>query len=66
MGIVHKPEDILKGRKGRINRSLRDLNPSLKDSVIRILESWEDGVSEEKLVELLGKNRVKLILESLR
>ena len=45
MGIVHRPEDILKGRKSRINKSLRDLTPSLKDAVMRILEAWENSGS---------------------
>ena len=65
MGKVFRPEDILKGKKKIIEKALQDLNPSIRDSALNILTSWEGGESKEKLVKVIGKRKVEEILRSL-
>jgi len=66
MGVVYKPEDILKGRKGIIERGLRDVSPGVRDTVLKILEAWEGKPSEDKLTKLIGKEQTKRLIESLK
>ena len=57
---------MLGGRKKRIMNALSDLNPSLRDNVVEILETWKDDVSEERLTELVGKEKARRIIEQLK
>ena len=66
MGVVYKPEEYLKGRKGIIEKGLRDVNPGVRDTVLKILEAWEGKPSEDKLTKLIGKERAKRFIESLK
>ena len=38
----------------RVQESIKDFSPDTKDSVLKIMDSWEGTKSEEKLKELLG------------
>jgi hypothetical protein len=66
MGVVYKPEDILRGRKGIIERGLQDVSPGMRDTVLKILEAWEGKPSEDKLAKLIGKDQTKRLIESLK
>ncbi len=66
MGVVYRPEDMLRGRRGVIEKGLRDMSPGVRDSVIKVLEAWEGKPSEERLVKLVGEERAKRLMESLR
>jgi len=66
MGIVYKPEDILRGRKGIIERGLQDVSPGMRDTVLKILEAWEGKPSEDKLAKLIGEEQTKRLIESLK
>jgi hypothetical protein len=66
MGAVFRPKDL--GRSGYrkvIENSIRDLHPDTKDSVIRLLDSWEGTRSEERLKEILGYDKAQDLLKSL-
>lgn len=45
---------------------LRDVSPGVRDTVLKILEAWEGKPSEDKLIELIGKERTKRLIESLK
>ena len=64
MGVVFKPEDVLKGRKWMLEKALRDLAPRQIERVKEILERWDEK-SEKKLIELLGEERAKRLLTDL-
>ena len=66
MGIVHRPEDIRKGRKGILEGSLRDLNPAVRENVQGILEGWEGEKSKNKLKKLIGEKRTKQLMKLLK
>ena len=66
MGVVYRPEDVFKGRKGMIKKGLQDLSPGVRDIVLKIFEAWEGKRSEDKLVELLGKEKAKRLIRTLR
>lgn len=66
MGVVYKPEDVLKGRKGIIEKGLRDLSPGVRDMVLNIFEAWEGKASEDKLTKLIGKEKTKHLIKTLK
>ena len=66
MGAVYKPEDTLKGRKGIVKKGLQDLSPGVRDAVLKIVEAWEGKPSKDKLTKLIGKERTKRVIESLK
>jgi hypothetical protein len=66
MGAVYKPKDVLKGRKGIVKKGLQDVSPGVRDAVLKIVEAWEGKPSEDKLIRLIGKERTKRLVESLR
>jgi DNA-directed RNA polymerase subunit F len=64
MGAVFRPKDLGRGGFRKvIEHSIRDLHPDTKDDVIRLLNSWEDTISEERLKNMLGFDKAREILE---
>lgn len=61
MGAVFKPEDALK-RKKMIREALRDLSPSIRENVERLIESYSGEELEEKLRNLIGIKRTLKLL----
>jgi hypothetical protein len=49
MGAVFRPKDLPSGWRKRVEESIKDFSPDTKDSVIKIMDSWEGKKSEEKL-----------------
>lgn len=66
MGITYRPEDLTRGRKRVLEQGLRDLSPGVRESVRRVLEAWEGKESEDKLVELVGRDRARCLVKDLR
>lgn len=64
MGIVHKPDDILNKRR-RLDIATRDLNPGVRELVVKIVESWSGSKSMEDLKRIVGENRAKQIVREL-
>jgi hypothetical protein len=61
LGAVFKPEDALK-RKEMIREALRDLSPSIRETVERLIESYSGEELEEKLRNLIGIKRTLELL----
>jgi hypothetical protein len=59
MGAVFRPKDLPAGWKKRARESIKDLSPDTKDSVLKIIDSWEGRKSEEKLNEILGQDKAE-------
>jgi len=64
LGIVHKPDDILNKRR-RLDIATRDLNPGVRELVVKIVESWSGSKSMEDLKRIVGENRAKQIVREL-
>jgi len=64
LGVVFKPEDVLKGRKHMLEKAARDLAPGQVERVEEILRRWDEK-SERELVKLLGEERAKRLLADL-
>ena len=64
MGAIFRPKDLGRGGYRKvIEHSIRDLHPDTKDDVIRLLNSWEDIISEERLKNMLGFDKAQEILK---
>ena len=59
MGAVLRPKDLPTGWRKMARESIKDLSPDTKDSVMKVMDSWEDTKSEEKLKELLGHDKAE-------
>jgi uncharacterized protein YjgD (DUF1641 family) len=66
MGAVFRPKDLPAGWRKRAQESIKDLAPDTKDSVLKIIDSWEDTKSEEKLKEILGHDKAESLLKKIR
>ena len=45
--------------------SIEDFSPDTKDSVIKIIDSWEGTKSEEKLKALLGHDKTESLMKNI-
>ena len=65
MGAVFRPKDLPAGWKKRARESIKDLSPDTKDSVLKIIDSWEGRKSEEKLNEILGQDKAENLMKKI-
>ena len=65
MGAVFRPKDVPAGRRKVARESIKDLSPDTKDSVLRVIDSWEGTKSEEKLKELLGHDKAERMMKNI-
>ena len=65
MGAVFRPKDLPSGWRKMARESIKDFSPDTKDSVIKIIDSWEGTKSEEKLKELLGQNKAESLMKNI-
>jgi len=66
MGAVFRPKDLPAGWRKVARESIKDSSPDTKDSVIKIIDSWEGTTSEEKLKELLGHDNAENLMKITR
>ena len=66
MGSVFRPKDFGRDYKKIIENSMKDLQPDIKDDVQNLMNTWEGTSSEEKLVKLIGPDRMEKLLTELR
>jgi hypothetical protein len=63
MGAVFRPKDFgSRDSRKVIENAVKDFSPDTKDSVIKLLNSWEGKRSASKLREILGQNKSEELL----
>jgi hypothetical protein len=62
MGAAFRPKDLPGGWRKRVQESIKDISPDTKDSVLKIMDSWEGTKTEEKLKELLGPDKAENLM----
>ena len=66
MGAVFRPKDLSASWRKMARESIEDFSPNIKDSVIKIIDSWEGTKSEEeKLEELLGHDKAESLMKKI-
>ena len=65
MGAVFRPKDLPAGWRKRVQESIKDLSPDTKDSVLKIIDSWEGTKSEQKLKEILGHDKAESLMKKI-
>ncbi len=61
MGVIYKPEDAK--RRRIIDKALEDLDPSIREPVKRLIESYSGEDLERKLTELIGFEKTRNLIE---
>ena len=66
MGAVFRPKDF-GGRDNRkvVENAVKDFSPDTKDSVIKLLNSWEGKKSSSELRKILGQNKSEELLRNI-
>jgi hypothetical protein len=66
MGAVFRPKDF-GGRDNRmvVENAVKDFSPDTKDSVIKLLNSWEGKKSASELRKILGQNKSEELLRNI-
>lgn len=66
MGAVFRPKDF-GGRDNRkvVENAVKDFSPDTKDSVIKLLNSWEAKRSASELRKILGQNKSEELLRNI-
>lgn len=65
MGSVFTPKDFGSSYKKIIDNSLKDLSPDTKDDVYKLLNEWEGQTSKEKLMKIIGPERMEKLLNEI-
>jgi hypothetical protein len=67
MGSVFRPKDFRSGYKKVIDNSLKDLRPdTTKDDVYKLLNEWKGQISKEKLMKIMGPERMEKLLNEIK
>ena len=66
MGAVFRPKDFGSNYKKLIDNSMNDLSPNTKDDVYKLFNRWEGTTSEEKLMKIIGPERMEKLLKEIR
>ena len=66
MGAVFRPKDFGSNYKKIIDNSMKDLHPDTKDDVYKLLNTWEGTSSEEKLMKIIGPERMEKLLKEVK
>jgi len=64
LGVVFRPEDVLKGREWMFKKAIRDLAPGQTERAEELLRRWDEKARRE-LFELLGEEKAKRLLAEL-
>ena len=66
MGSVFRPKDLGSGYKKIIDNSMKDLHPDIKDEVYKLLNTWQETSSEEKLRRIIGPEKMEKLFNEIR
>ncbi len=66
MGAIFRPKDFgSRDNRKVIENAVKDFSPDTKESVIKLLDSWEGKKSASKLREIIGQNKSEEILRNI-
>jgi len=66
VGAIFRPEDFgSRDNRKVIENAVKDFSPDTKESVIKLLNSWEGKKSASKLREIIGQNKSEEILRNI-
>ena len=65
VGAVFRSKDIDKTYRNAIENAIKDLAPDTKDSVVKLLNSWQGPNSREELSEILGSDNTEKLLKNI-
>ena len=65
VGAVFRPKDIDKTYRKALENAIKDLAPDTKDSVVKLLNSWQGPNSKEELSEILGRDNTERLLKNI-
>ena len=65
VGVVFRPKDIDKTYRKALENAIKDLAPDTKDSVVKLLNSWQGSSSKEELSEILGPDKTEKLLKNI-
>ena len=66
MGSVFRPKGFRTDYKRMIDNSMKDLSPEAKEDVLKLLNEWEGTSSEEKLMKIIGPDRIEKLVNEVR
>ena len=64
MGSVFRSDEF-RSRRKMVEEAVKDLSPNIKDSVLKVLDSWEGVRSEEKLKVILGQDKAQSLFKKI-
>jgi len=65
VGAVFRPKDIDKTYTKALENAIKDLSPDTKDSIVKLLNSWQGSSSKEELSEILGPDKTEKLLKNI-
>ena len=65
MGAIFRLKDLPTGWRKLARESIKDFSPDTKDSILKIMDSWEGAKSEEELMELLGHDKAESYMKKI-
>ena len=65
VGAVFRPKDIDKTYRKSLENAIKDLAPDTKDSVAKLLNSWQGSNSKEELSRILGPEKTEKLLKNI-
>jgi hypothetical protein len=66
VGAIFRPKDFgSRDNRKIIENAVKDFRPDTKESVIKLLNSWEGKKSASKLREIIGQNKSEEILRNI-
>lgn len=66
MGYEFRTNDITNTYRKIIEESMKDLSPDMKEEILKLLDSWEGKNSAIKLEAILGKEKIKSLINKIR
>jgi hypothetical protein len=65
MGAIFRLKDLPTGWRKLARESIKDFSPDTKDSILKIMDSWEGAKPEEELMELLGHDKAESFMKKI-
>lgn len=62
---VFRPKDTDKNYRKALENAIKDLAPDTKDSVAKLLNSWQGSNSKEELSKILGPEKTEKLLKNI-